>query len=88
MKKKILNYYLLSQKQKINKKKFINDFEIISVLRNLKIIGIFIRLAIRDNKKGYLKLIPYAWDLIKLRSKNKKTFKNLNLLLSDIENFK
>ena len=47
------------------------DFEIISVLRNLKIIGIFTRLANRDNKKQYLKLIPHAWELIELRIKNK-----------------
>ena len=33
-------------------------------LRNLKIIGIFMRLAVRDNKKKYLKLIPYAWKII------------------------
>ena len=30
------------------------DFEILSVLRNLKIIGIFMRLAERDNKKNIL----------------------------------
>ena len=80
-KKKILDYYFKSQK-KMNKKKFKNDFEIISVLRNLKIIGIFTRLAVRDNKKRYLKLIPYAWDLIKLRSKNDNKFKDLRDLLN------
>ena len=66
----------------MNVKKFRNDFEILSVLRNLKIIGIFTRLAIRDNKKNYLKLIPYTWSLIRLRSKNKKMFKELNSLLN------
>ena len=35
----------------IDQKKLKNDFEILSVLRNLKIIGIFTRLAIRDKKK-------------------------------------
>jgi aminoglycoside/choline kinase family phosphotransferase len=44
--------------------------KLFSVLRNLKIIGIFTRLAVRDNKKKYLKLIPYAWKLIKLRSQS------------------
>jgi aminoglycoside/choline kinase family phosphotransferase len=78
-KKKIYNFYLKTQK-KLNKKSFKNDFEIISVLRNLKIIGIFTRLAVRDNKKKYLKLIPYAWKLIKLRSQN-DIFKDLNNLL-------
>ena len=80
LKEKLFNIYLKSQK-KLDVKKFRRDFEIISVLRNLKIIGIFTRLAIRDNKKGYLKYIPYTWSLIKLRSKNNKIFKELNGLL-------
>ena len=84
IKNKLFNYYLKSQK-KINKSNFKSDFEIISVLRNLKIIGIFKRLAVRDKKKKYLKLIPYAWNLIKLRSKNNDKFKNLNILLDAIE---
>ena len=79
-KDKILDIYLKSQK-KLTTKKFINDFEIISVLRNLKIIGIFTRLAVRDNKRKYLKLIPYAWSLIKLRSNNYNIFKELTNLL-------
>ena len=81
LKNKILNFYL--KKQKIsNRNSFKNDFDIISVLRNLKIIGIFTRLAIRDNKKKYLKLIPHAWSLIKLRSKSNDNFKDLNNFLN------
>ena len=80
LKEKLFDIYIKSQK-KLNVKKFRNDFEIISVLRNLKIIGIFTRLAIRDNKKYYLKLIPYTWSLIRLRSKNNKIFRELNCLL-------
>ena len=79
-KDKLFGMYISRQK-KINIKKFKNDFEILSVLRNLKIIGIFTRLALRDNKKKYLKLIPYAWTLIKLRTNNNKYFKELNALL-------
>ena len=81
IKKRLFNFYLKSQK-KLNKKHFKNDFEIISVLRNLKIIGIFTRLAVRDRKKKYLKLISYAWNLIKLRSRNNDKFKDLNDLLN------
>ena len=84
IKKKIYDYYLKSQK-KINKKHFKNDFEIISVLRNLKIIGIFSRLAVRDKKRKYLKLIPYAWNLISIRSRNNKIFEDLNNLLSTLK---
>ena len=65
----------------VDKIKFKNDFEILSVMRNLKIIGIFTRLSIRDKKHKYLKLIPNAWKLIDLRTKNNKKFKNLRKIL-------
>ena len=81
-KEKVFNYYLQKNK-KIKKKKFKSDFEILSVLRNLKIIGIFMRLALRDNKKKYLKLIPYAWKMINYRSSKSKIFGNLILLLKN-----
>ncbi len=67
-------------------KKFKNDFEILSVLRNLKIIGIFTRLSLRDRKKNYLKLIPYTWQLINMRIDQNQTFVDLKNLLS--QNFK
>ena len=76
------NYFNLSKK-KINKKKFKNDFEILSVLRNLKVIGIFTRLAQRDNKKKYLKLIPYTWKLIEDRINNNDVFIDLKKKLED-----
>ena len=79
-KKKVLNYYLKKFK-KDKTKKFINDFEILSVVRNLKIIGIFTRLAARDNKKKYKKMIPYAWQMINYRMKNNIEFKNLKSLM-------
>ena len=80
-KDQIYNYFMKSNKNLINKKNFLNDFEILSVLRNMKIIGIFTRLAKRDNKKNYLTLIPYAWELIELRMKKNKKFKSLKELL-------
>ena len=85
LKKKIFNLYLKKQK-KLDKQKFRNDFEILSVLRNLKIIGIFTRLAVRDGKKKYLKLIPYTWKLINLRINENEIFYDLKKLLN--QNFK
>ena len=84
LKNKIYELYISKQK-KLNKIKFKNDFEILSILRNLKIIGIFTRLAIRDGKKDYLKLIPYAWFLINMRINDNKVFIDLKKLLN--ENF-
>ena len=81
-KKKIFNFYL-KKKKKNNIYKFKNDFEILSILRNLKIIGIFTRLAIRDGKKNYLKLIPYSWKLISMRINENEAFKDLKNLLNE-----
>lgn len=81
LKKQIYKLYIDKQK-KLNKLKFKNDFEILSVLRNLKIIGIFTRLAVRDRKKNYLKLIPYAWTLINNRINENKIFEDLKKLLN------
>jgi len=75
----------IKRNKSLNIQKFRNDFEILSVLRNLKIIGIFTRLSVRDKKNKYLKLIPYAWELIDYRIHNNPIFKDLNYLLS--ENF-
>ena len=81
-KNKIFDYFLKKNK-KINFLYLKNDFEILSVLRNLKIIGIFTRLAVRDKKYNYLKMIPYTWKLIELRVKQNINLKMLNKLLSD-----
>ena len=83
IKEMIYQNYLYLNKKKINEKKFQNDFEILSVLRNLKVIGIFTRLADRDRKKRYLKLIPYAWKLIEHRINNSDVFKDLRKKLED-----
>ena len=80
-KRKIYNFYLKRQK-KLEVKKFKNDFEILSILRNLKIIGIFTRLATRDGKKNYLKLIPYTWQLISMRINENELFRELEDLLN------
>ena len=81
LKNKIYEEYLKINSTNINKFLFKNDFEILSILRNLKIIGIFTRLATRDKKKKYLKLIPYAWELIELRLHNNSLFIELKKLL-------
>ena len=79
-KQSIYEQYIKTNK-KINVVNFKNDFEILSVLRNLKIIGIFTRLSIRDNKDNYLKLIPYAWKLIEQRIEKNKKFIELKIIL-------
>ena len=80
LKEKLFNfYYYKSKLKKEEYKNLKNDFEILSVQRNLKILGIFVRLFKRDGKPNYLKYLPYTWTLIERRLKN-PVFKNLNFL--------
>tara|TARA_B100001123_G_C14532461_1_gene718840 strand:- start:145 stop:552 length:408 start_codon:yes stop_codon:yes gene_type:complete len=83
LKKKIFKFYLKKSPKIFREKvqEFKNDFNILSIQRNLKILGIFYRLFKRDKKIGYLKFMPYTWKLIELRSKD-DIFKNLKLLLN------
>ncbi len=83
--KDFIFHEFLKKNKNLDHKKFKNDFDILSVLRNFKIIGIFTRLSMRDNKNNYLKLIPYAWKLIELRTSKNPIFKDLNYLL--VKNF-
>ena len=69
LKNQIYNYYLkkTSKIYRTNPTKFLEDFNILSIQRSLKIIGIFSRLYKRDKKNRYLKLIPYTWQLLEMR---------------------
>ncbi len=82
LKEKIFRYFL-KQNISINKKDFKNDFDVLSVLRNIKIIGIFTRLSSRDKKHYYLNLIPHAWKLIENRIDNNEIFHDLKIFLDD-----
>ena len=83
IKDKIFKYYIKKCQFKKKDISFLqNDFDILSVQRNLKILGIFYRLFKRDNKPQYLKYLPYTWDLIHLRIKN-KIFNKLRIILKE-----
>ena len=73
------HYVLKSRFKTKDVHKLKNDFDILSVQRNLKILGIFIRLYKRDYKSNYLKYLPYTWELIERRMKN-PIFNKLNIL--------
>jgi N-acetylmuramate 1-kinase len=83
-------YYKNSKYKKEKIEKLKNDFDILSVQRNLKILGIFVRLSKRDNKLNYLKYLPYTWLLIERRMKN-PVFNKLNILFKEhlpLKNYK
>ena len=87
IKNKLFQYYY--KKSSLSKNMYFlkNDFDILSIQRNLKILGIFYRLNKRDKKSQYLKYLPYTWKLIELRMKN-KIFKNLERILLNAVNKK
>jgi len=79
LKNKIYNYYV--RKNKVKYKNFYQDFNILSVQRSLKILGIFSRLFTRDKKNQYLKFLPYTWSLLEMRMKP-KIFYDLEKILN------
>ena len=84
LKNQIYSYYLTENLKirKLNSIKFLEDFNILSVQRSLKIIGIFSRLFKRDKKNKYLKMIPYTWQLLERRMSS-KIFSELKKVLDD-----
>ena len=88
LKNRIYEYYF-KKASKIYKKypeDFKEDFDILSVQRSLKIIGIFSRLFKRDNKKEYLKFIPYAWQLLEIRMRSENFIEIKKILDLNISN--
>ncbi|NBV06516.1 MAG: aminoglycoside phosphotransferase [Proteobacteria bacterium] len=76
----LLNYYL--EKSACDKESFLRDYEILSLQRNIKIIGIFSRLSIRDSKHYYLSLLPRVLNFIVLRLNSKnQIFSEMSKLL-------
>jgi aminoglycoside/choline kinase family phosphotransferase len=55
-----ISHYLATRKS-IDKKDFEVAYAILAAQRNCKIVGIFARLAIRDNKPRYLNYLPRVW---------------------------
>ena len=86
LKNQIYGYYLTKNLKirKLNSLKFLGDFNILSVQRSLKIIGIFSRLFKRDKKDKYLKLIPYTWQLLEMRTSSKNFSELKNILDNNI----
>ena len=76
----LLNHYIKKSKFRVKDQSCLkNDFDILSVQRNLKILGIFVRLYKRDKKSNYLKYLPHTWSLLERRMRN-PIFNKLNIL--------
>lgn len=77
---KLFDYYL--EKSGCDKLSFTKDYEILSLQRNIKIVGIFSRLSVRDGKDYYLTLLPRVLNFIEMRvSSNNPIFLQIANLL-------
>jgi len=70
--KKIFDYFILNSKN--NVEEIILDYEILSLQRNIKILGIFARLANRDQKNQYLHYLPRVENYVRNRINYSKIF--------------
>ena len=76
----LISYYLKNFK-KIDKLLFEKTFKIIAIQRHLKVLGIFSRLYLRDNKPAYLSHIPRVEEMLK-RNICFNQFKEINFFLN------
>lgn len=75
----LLRYYLT--KSACNNEVFLRDYEILSLQRNIKIVGIFARLSVRDGKHQYLNLLPRVLNFVRLRLNLNPAFAEMAQLL-------
>lgn len=76
-----LTYYL--QNSNCKEEQFLTDYQILSLQRNIKIIGIFSRLAIRDKKENYLNLLPKMFGYVTIRLRD-SIFDDIRDLLTNL----
>ena len=78
-KQKLFDYFI--SKANYNREDFFVDYEIISLQRNIKILGIFARLSLRDGKNQYINFIPRVKDFVERR------LDKTNLISPQFKNF-
>lgn len=82
----LVEYYLqIAQRYnaEIDQQEFLDEYNLLSSQRNIKIAGIFARLAFRDHKKSYLNYLPQVIATIKSRLESKSN----NLSFVEIRKF-
>lgn len=67
---------------------FYRDFEWMGLQRHLKVLGIFARLAHRDNKDGYLKDLPVVLNYVRRTAGRYREFGPLVQLLDELHEVK
>ena len=80
----LINYFLEAN-LKIKKEDFMLSYNLLAIQRHMKVLGIFCRLSLRDNKDQYLQHLPRVKKMLYENLKKKK-FEKFNSLLSPLLN--
>lgn len=80
---KVYDYF--TRESKIDEVEFKKEYEILSLQRNIKIVGIFARLYLRDKKSNYLNYLPRVENFIHKRINSSSA--NLCKISEIIKNF-
>ena len=80
----LINYFLEAN-LKINREDFMLSYNLLAIQRHMKVLGIFCRLSLRDNKDQYLKHLPRVKKML-YENLKKENFEKLNSLLSPLLN--
>ncbi len=82
------DYYNLAIKNKLTDvsfEQFVHWFNLMGVQRQLKAIGIFSRLKIRDGKQGYLKDIPRTFEYLRQIAAVEESIADLHSLITKLD---
>ena len=71
----LINYFL-EENFKIKRKDFMLSYNLLAIQRHMKVLGIFCRLSLRDNKNQYLQHLPRVKKML-YENLKKKNLKNL-----------
>ena len=85
LERKIINYYLKSFGN-IDRTEFEICYKVVAIQRHLKVLGIFKRLAVRDNKNNYLVHIPRVIKMLK-KNLSSREFRKIFKILTPFLNY-
>jgi aminoglycoside/choline kinase family phosphotransferase len=80
----ILEFKILKGIKNVSDAQFIRWFDFMAMQRHIKILGIFARLKIRDNKPAYIKDIPMTLQYIEENIARYEEFKPLKKILDKV----
>ena len=78
----LINYFLEAN-LKIKREDFMLSYNLLAIQRHMKVLGIFSRLSLRDNKDQYLQHLPRVKNML-IENLRKERFEKFLLLLSPL----